>query len=77
MKPLSDACKSIWNNIQHDCNIERHEDSFIIPITAIDDAIFDISSVSHRTVDEVFSKLCMIIRCYCLINRTIQKSWLG
>ena len=56
MKPLSDACKSIWSNIQHDCNIERHEDSFIIPITAIDDAIFDISSVSHRTVDEVFSK---------------------
>lgn len=51
--PLSDASKSIWNEIRKDCNIGYQNGSFVIPVHAVDDSIFDPSSQSHRKVDEV------------------------
>lgn len=51
--PLSDASKSIWDEIRKDCKIGYQNGSFVIPVHAVDDSIFDPSSHSHRKVDEV------------------------
>ena len=51
--PLSDASKSIWNKIRNDCKIGYQNGSYVIPVNAVDDSIFDPSSHSDRIVDEV------------------------
>lgn len=51
--PLSDASKSIWNQIKSDCKIGYQNGSYIIPVHAVDDSIFDPTSQAHRKVDEV------------------------